>query len=84
MSFDDKGKDVEGNRGRVASPQAIEDVFGDETNHDIQYKTLSWQVSGKSYCKTCAPTTTQHIYGDDKKAGKFNYLHRLPVVLCTD
>ena len=20
------------------------DVFGDEANHDIQYKTLSWQV----------------------------------------
>jgi hypothetical protein len=27
------------------------------------------EVGGKSYCKTCAPPATQHIYGNDKKAG---------------
>lgn len=28
-----------------ASTIADHDVFGDEKDHDIQYKTLSWQVS---------------------------------------
>ncbi|KAK7693722.1 hypothetical protein QCA50_003294 [Cerrena zonata] len=39
----EKRKDIEINSGDTSSPEAAEDVFGDETNHDIQYKTLSWQ-----------------------------------------
>ena len=27
-----------------ADPREAQDVFGDETGHAIQYKTLSWQV----------------------------------------
>lgn len=29
----------------VHSGAEVQDVFGDERNHDIAYKTLSWQVS---------------------------------------
>ena len=28
-----------------AGTSGVQDVFGDETGHAIQYKTLSWQVS---------------------------------------
>ena len=35
-----------------------EDVFGDETNHEIQYKTLSWQVRLQF---TAAPSTQLNI-----------------------
>lgn len=31
--------------GSQTSGEQAEDVFGDERNHDIQYKTLTWQVS---------------------------------------
>lgn len=41
----DHGKDIEAKAGHIPSPKLVEDVFGDESNHDIQYKTLSWQVS---------------------------------------
>lgn len=34
-----------------ADPRQTEDVFGDETNHDIQYKTLSWQVCCPHCCR---------------------------------
>jgi hypothetical protein len=29
------------------------DVFGEEEGHDIQYKTLSWQVGCYEYCPLC-------------------------------
>ena len=45
-------KKAKGLRGFSTSIEKVEtsthepeDVFGDETGHDIQYKTLSWQVS---------------------------------------
>ncbi len=32
---------------------AAEDVFGDEDDHDIRYKTLSWPVCGDTYSSPC-------------------------------
>lgn len=34
------------------------DVFGDEAEHDIQYKTLSWQVS--ALCAGIVVDSTHH------------------------
>ncbi|CAL1705083.1 unnamed protein product [Somion occarium] len=42
-SFTEEKKDAEADSGPSGPPKAAEDVFGDETNHDIRYKTLSWQ-----------------------------------------
>lgn len=34
-------------RSRDDSASSPQDVFGDERHHDIEYKTLSWQVSSR-------------------------------------
>jgi hypothetical protein len=48
--------DVESSHSQ--GPDRPQDVFGDERNHDIQYKTLSWQVSWQPFLRSLVHTST--------------------------
>lgn len=56
--------------GTESPDQAPQDVFGDEADHDIQYKTLSWQVRAMSFILTSLskrPQSTVRERVDDSR-----------------